>query len=203
MPLEIEVKFLVRDLPRLRERLTAVGAVLERPRVYERNARYDTPDGALLASAVLLRLRQDTRHTLTYKGEPPELVERSGHARVREEIEFEVSDGAAADLVLRRLGFAPVQVYEKYREAFVVGDVEVVLDELPFGDFVELEGPEADLQPLAEQLGLNWEQRILANYLGLLHGFNTLYGLQIPDLTFAAFAAVPYRLPPLVLEADT
>jgi adenylate cyclase class 2 len=202
MPLEIEVKFLVRDLPALRERLLKAGGVCKRPRLFERNVRYDTPDQALLGRGELLRLRQDDRALVTFKAEPPELQALSGEARIREEIEFAVSDAESADTVFRRLGYHPAQTYEKYRETFTIGPVELVLDELPFGDFVELEGAEADLKPVATQLGLAWEQRLLGNYLGLLHFFNQIYRLNLNDLTFEAFAGVAHRLTPFIKEAD-
>jgi len=32
-------------------------------------------------------------------------------------------------------------MYEKYRTTFTIGSLEVVLDELPYGNFVEIEGP--------------------------------------------------------------
>lgn len=48
----------------------------------------------------------------------------------------------------------PVQSYEKYRETYHWGDVEVVLDETPFGDFVELEGEnETALKAVAAAFG--------------------------------------------------
>ena len=42
-----------------------------------------------------------------------------------------------------------------------VGNVEVVVDELPTGDFLEIEGPDSDsIRAAAMQLGLNWEAGI-------------------------------------------
>ena len=68
MSVEVEVKFLVDDLDEVRRRLLAAGAVLGAPRVYEPNVRLDTVDERLLARQALLRLRQDSRVRLTYKG---------------------------------------------------------------------------------------------------------------------------------------
>ncbi len=41
---EIEVKFLLEDLPAMRQRLVALGATLSTPRTYEENLLFDTPD---------------------------------------------------------------------------------------------------------------------------------------------------------------
>ena len=136
--LEVEVKFLVDDLAAWRGRLLGAGAVLEKGRVYERNVRLDTADEALLKKWQLLRVRQDTAVRVTFKA--PTAADAVSEAKVREELEMEVADFDTAVLIFQRLGFAPVQVYEKYRETFQLGDVEVVLDEMPYGNFVELEG---------------------------------------------------------------
>ena len=44
---EIEVKFLLKDLPRLELRIKALGGKLVQPRVKETNLRFDTPAGDL------------------------------------------------------------------------------------------------------------------------------------------------------------
>lgn len=186
--LEVEVKFFVPDLAAVRERLLELGAKMVRPRVFERNVRFDTEDEALLAEWKLLRLRQDTAVTLTFKGDPQEAV--ASEARVREELEVVVSDFDTMALILTRLGFAPVQSYEKYREAFAWEEVEVVLDELPYGNFVELEGEDEALKTAVSQLGLNWEKRILSNYLSLMQQLQEKHNLPFADLTFDNFAGL-------------
>jgi adenylate cyclase, class 2 len=183
--LEVEVKFYIPDLTAVRERLLADGGQLSRARVYERNVRFDTLEESLLQKYQLLRLRQDSRVRLTFKGTPqqPTLSE----AKVREELEIEVSDFDTAALIIQRLGFLPLQVYEKYRETFSLGSVEVVLDELPFGNFVELEGEESAIRTAAAQLGLDWQKRILENYLALMGRLRAHPNLPFIDLTFANF----------------
>lgn len=183
--LEIEVKFFLADRAAFRARLLAAGAALTKERVLERNVRFDTPDDRLLQHEELLRLRQDTAMRLTYKGLAAEDI--SSEAKIREELEIEVSNFDTAALILARLGFAPVQVYEKYRETFTRQGVEIVLDELPYGDFVELEGTESAIKAAAAHLGLPWEKRITHNYLGLMAAVKAFYNLDFDDLTFANF----------------
>ena len=65
---EIEVKFFVRDLKRIEAGLLERKARLIQARVFERNLRYDLPDGGLRAKGEVLRLRQDTESHLTFKG---------------------------------------------------------------------------------------------------------------------------------------
>jgi adenylate cyclase class 2 len=107
---------------------------------------------------------------------------------VRKELEVEVADFAMMSAILESVGLMAHQIYEKYRETFRFGEVEVVLDELPFGDFVELEGKEAAIRAAAGRLGLAWEERVLVNYLGLLNLLQERYALPFDDLTFENFA---------------
>lgn len=183
--LEVEVKFLIDDLEALRQRLFDAGAELIRPRVYERNVRFDTADNALLEQEELLRLRQDTAVTLTFKGLSE--FDLESEAKVREEIEVTVDDFGRLTTILKRIGFEPKQEYEKYREAFHLNNLEIVLDEMPYGDFVELEGNEADIKATAGQLGLDWQDRILSNYLAMMGILAERYDLPFQDVTFENF----------------
>ena len=184
--LEVEVKFFVPELAAFRERLLAAGAELKKPRIYERNVRFDTADERLYQELSLLRLRQDTAVTLTYKGTPENLPD--SEAKVREELEVQVSDFDTLSQIFQRLGFAPMQVYEKYRETFEWQNVEIVLDELPYGNFIELEGEEGGIKTAVSHLNLHWQDRIVDNYLGLMAQLKAHHNLPFNDLTFANFA---------------
>jgi adenylate cyclase class 2 len=184
--LEVEVKFFVPELAAFRERLLAAGAELKKPRIYERNVRFDTADERLYQELALLRLRQDTAVTLTYKGTSEK--QSQSEAKVREELEVQVSDFDTLSQIFQRLGFAPMQVYEKYRETFEWQNVEIVLDELPYGNFIELEGEEGGIKTAVAHLNLNWQDRIVDNYLGLMTQLKAHHNLPFNDLTFANFA---------------
>ena len=57
---------------------------------------------------------------------------------------------------------------------------------------MELEGPaDSSLKAVAARLGLDWSQRILANYLALMELARQTFDLPFRDLTFANFAARP------------
>lgn len=198
--LEVEVKFFLEDLDEIRNRLGAVAATPVSPRVYERNVRFDTPDQALLQRQQLLRLRQDKRVRLTFKGVADE--DTTSEAKVREEIEVAVDDFDRMAIILRRLGFLPLQVYEKYRETYHWRGVEIVLDQMPFGHFVELEGREDDLKAVASALGLDWSKRVLANYLALMEMCRRSFDLPFADLTFDNFEAHPVDLARLLPVCD-
>ncbi len=193
---ELEVKYRVADLGRLRERVEALGGECLQPRTFERNLRFDTPDGELRRSLRVLRLRQDTAARLTYKGPS----ENRGGARLRQEIEFEVSDFTAARHFLEALGYRVSVTYEKYRATYRLRGVLVTLDELPYGDFVELEGetPES-IREVSGLLGLRWEARLPESYLSLFERARRALGWEFHDLIFANFEGIPDPLAPLKL----
>ncbi len=179
---ENEVKFLVRDLSAIAERLQTLGARLTHPRVHETNLRFDTSDGALTREHRVLRLRQDAGSVITYKGPaaPGQAVS------MRQEIEFTVSDYQSARHLLEALGFQVAITYEKYRTMYALGSLAITLDEMPFGSFVEIEGPDAEsIQAAAARLQLDWEARGLTSYLALFDQLRAARGLTAQNLTFA------------------
>ncbi|HSH04934.1 MAG TPA: class IV adenylate cyclase [Anaerolineae bacterium] len=184
--LEFEAKFFVgKNLAAVRARLLENGATLHKERVFERNVRYENQWDGLYRKGQLLRLRQDSQAKLTFKGPAKEDI--TSEVKVREELEVVVSDFDTMDTILRRIGFRPVQVYEKYRETFSFNTIEVVLDEMPYGAFVELEGNETTIKSSAITLGLDWDTRLITNYLAIMAQVKQAYNLDFDDLTFANF----------------
>lgn len=68
--------------------------------------------------------------------------------------------------------------------------MEIVLDEMPFGDFIEWKGWRPICGQWAEALGLDWSRRILANYLALMELCRRSFNLSFSDLTFENFAGL-------------
>lgn len=183
---EVEVKLHTPDLAAVQGALAAAGATLVKPRVFERNIRYDSADGSLTAAAIVLRLRQDEAVKLTYKSDAS--VERGIVSRF--EAEVEVSDFETMDVILRRLGYDLALVYEKYRATYELQGAEIVLDELPFGNFTEIEGDAATIERVAERLGLGGARRMVGSYVDIFAVVKARLGLVARDCTFAVFASV-------------
>lgn len=181
---ELEVKFYVTDLAGLVTRLQALRAICVQPRQHELNLRFDHPAQQLEASGQVLRLRQDRVARLTYKGQG--INWQGVHART--EIELQVDDFQQAQALLEALGYQIRMIYEKYRAAYALGGVEVVLDEMPYGAFVEIEGPDVDsIRSASQALGLEWAARALTSYAGLFKHLQQQLDLNFRDLTFANF----------------
>lgn len=185
--IEIEVKFLVEDLLALSHRLLAVGA-RSQGEIFESNRRYDAPDGHLQAARCLLRLRQDRKAHLTFKRPRPM---PAAECKVYDEYEVVVEDFARMDLILNAIGLECVQIYEKRRETYLWGDAVICVDRLPYGNFIEIEGPPEIIRETARQLHLSWQRRILTNYLHIFEVMRRELGLAYRDLTFQHMKAVP------------
>lgn len=181
---EIEVKFFLGEAHDMENRLRSTGAVLAVPRVFEQNLRFDLPDGRLGQTRQVLRLRRDTQNIITYKG----AGENSNGALSRRELEVTVDDFDTARLILEALGYRVMFIYEKYRTTFHLGELEMVVDELPYGFFCEIEGPDGDaIHVAAEKLGLDWDRRIMASYADLFKRLQAARNFKSRDLTFSAF----------------
>jgi adenylate cyclase class 2 len=184
---EIEIKLYLSDMPAFRRRVEQQGAELVEARLHEVNLRYDTPDGGLTRTAQVLRLRQDNLAHLTYKGKG----DTNSEVYIRREIEFTVGDFQAARLFLEALGYTVSLMYEKYRTSYSLDGVIVTLDEMPFGNFSELEGPDAEsIRRVADMLGVNWEARIADSYTALFTRLKNSLGLTFRDLSFENFKGI-------------
>jgi adenylate cyclase, class 2 len=184
---ETEVKVLVDDLAKLERLLQTLGATQTAARVYERNVRYEDATNSLSPSDRVLRLRTDSRVRLTYK-EPLSVAQ--GDIYSRTELEVTISDFETMDLLLQRLGFHPAWIYDKYRTTYELTGCEVVLDELPFGQFVEIEGEADQIETVMGALGLNTARRIPASYSVLFFRLKEALHFPFRDLTFENFQGV-------------
>jgi adenylate cyclase class 2 len=188
-PTEIEAKFMLPHLADMRHIVLSLGGHLISPRMLERNVRFDDTAGSLQSEDKVLRLRQDRNSRLTYK-------EKLGGIETRLEIEVEVDDFDQALKLLQSLGFQPMTIYEKYRQVFDLMDASIMMDELPFGSFVEIEADTLELvQQVAEKLGLSWEKRAQSSYLQLFDRLRGRRGLDFQDATFVNFEGQPPAQP--------
>ena len=195
---ELEVKLHVSDLEAVKKKLTALGASIKQARTHEMNLRFDTADGELTRNYKALRLRSDTAARLTYKG-PSSSVDG---VRVRQEIEFQVSNFNAARAFLDALGYQVAMIYEKQRAEYYLEGTSISLDELPYGDFVEVEGDDTQrIRQVSDLLGLKWENRVFESYVVLFNRLRSEYGLEFRDLIFDNFEGLTLSLDKLGIKA--
>lgn len=181
--LEIEVKFHLPDPLSMADRLMALGAVAQ-PKVFERNLCFDDDCNRLVQAGRLLRLRKDNQCRLTFKSRPRQ---QTSDFKIVKELEVTVSDFDTMCDMLHALGYCQVRVYEKWRQTFEWEDVLLCLDTLPFGHFLEIEGPCEAIRNAATQLTLVWNERIIKNYLAIFEVLRDGLSLPFTDVTFDHF----------------
>ncbi len=187
MATETEAKFYIEHPDALQKRIESLGATVSEPRVLETNLRFDTPDRDLRHLGYVLRLRQDKRARMTFKdGE-----QAQGGAFNRRELEFTVSDFDTAKELLQALGYEVSFTYEKYRTTYKLDGAEIMLDEMPYGNFVEIEGPEDAIRAAAEKLQLKWDTAIQDSYSLLFEKLRAHQGWHMSNLSFANFKQLP------------
>jgi adenylate cyclase class 2 len=160
MPIEIEKKYRLTRKRRVavEQRLREIGAS-SKPVEFEENTLYR--GGRLELGGCALRLRRvGERAILTFKLRLP----TKSSIKHQQEEETEVANAEAAHAILTALGFRPALVYEKRRTRFNLGRAEIVIDQLPFGLFMEIEGTEREIGRLEALLGIEDLPAVMETY---------------------------------------
>ena len=148
--IEIEKKYRLdeKQFTKIAKRLAQIGAIFE-GETFEEN--YLHRGGVLDGRDAVLRLRKtDEKTTLTYK----ESLKSTRDVKHKIEHETEVADVDAMEEIIRTLGYRLSVVYEKRRRTWHLGNVEIVLDELPFGLYMEIEGTPRMISQTEKRLGI-------------------------------------------------
>ena len=163
MPIEIEKKYRLtkqqreRIVRRLRE-LKAKSLKEE----FEENTLYR--GGVINLGTRALRLRKvGQRAFFTFK----ERLPTKSPIKHQIEHEAEVRNADALDAILNALGFEPALVYEKRRTRWNVDGVKVLIDELPFGLFMEIEASESEIVRVEKLLGASRVRAEMETYPSL------------------------------------
>ena len=149
MAIEIEKKYKItlaqreKVLARLRE----TGAELM-GEDFETNELYG--GGGLEQKKAVLRVRKiGERAILTYKRR----IKNDSPVKHQIEHETEVANPNELEKIIENLGFEKRLVYEKRRQTWRLDGGEILLDELPFGLFMEIEGSADDIHAIEVKLG--------------------------------------------------
>ena len=181
MGIEVEKKFRLtpEQLRLLAEVLPRCGAIRE-GREFEENTLYRHP--AIDTQTAVLRVRRVGERTiLTFKQQIP----TSTAAKYRREEETEVADYAALATILGVLGCVPGLVYEKWRETWRLRGAEIVIDELPFGWFMEIEGSEEVITEVEELIAIKGLEVESSTYPQL----SWKHGNRLGDIVEARFGS--------------
>lgn len=163
MPIEIEKKYrLTKQQRRSIERKLRELGVLPSAEEFEENIVYR--GGRLDLGGCALRLRRvNNRATMTFKQRFP----GKSPIKYQQEEETVVADPDAAHAIISALGFRIGLVYEKRRVRWAVGKAAVVIDELPFGLFMEIEASEREIKRVEKLLAAETFPPVMETYPGL------------------------------------
>lgn len=183
MATETEAKIKVDDLAPIAARLQDLGAV-DKGTALERNWVLDRPDDELQHGGALLRVRNvgGPGGILTVKRRTVE-----GQFKTREEVECTVDSSHALLQQLEMVGFRVKWIYEKRRATWLWHDCVLALDECPeIGCFVEIEGEADSIRRAAADIGLDPDEHLGDNYLGLWQKHLAARGEGPRDMVFPA-----------------
>lgn len=128
-------------------------------RDFEENVIYSSE--LLRQTTGAIRLRHVRGQTLlTYKRR----VQQVSDFKEQIEYETEVADAESIRSILNELGIEPVLVYEKYRDTWKFRSVEIVLDQLSFGMFMEIEGTITGIKEAEILLGIEHLEPVPETY---------------------------------------
>lgn len=154
---EIEAKFLGVDFDAVRVKLRAAGATCVYEMRFMRRKNFDYADRSLETKGGWVRVRDEgDKVTLAYK----QLDNRDIDGT--KEVSVEVSSFDDTVALLESVGFVQTSYQETKRESWVLGDVQIELDEWPWvTPFVEIEAPdETSLFTVATTFGFNPERAL-------------------------------------------
>ncbi|MGH9947268.1 MAG: class IV adenylate cyclase [Pyrinomonadaceae bacterium] len=146
---------------------TEVNSIFANKELVERNA--------------VVRIREtQNRSILTFKRRLPS----TSGAKEQVEFESEIADAVAIRSIIEAIGLKRAIVYEKRRRTYHFRKVEVVLDELPFGLFMEIEGPISAIAEAEMLLGVEDLEVVQETYPRMAVRF----GIQNGDAIECRFA---------------
>ena len=163
MPIEIEKKYRLTKPQRtaIEKKLRELGVVPGEVE-FEENSVYR--GGRLDLGGCALRLRRvNNRATLTFKQRFPS----KSPIKQQQEEETTVSNPDAAHAIISALGFRVGLIYEKRRVCWNVGKAALVIDELPFGLFMEIEASEREIKRVEKLLAAETLPPVMETYPSL------------------------------------
>ena len=163
VPVEIEKKYLLTKAARraIEQRLREMSIV---PGEIEHEENTIYRGGMLERPGCALRLRRvNGRALLTFKQRRPS----TSAIKFQDEHELEIMDAGAMHAILAALSFRPGLVYEKRRTHWQVGRAKLVIDELPFGLFMEIEASMKEILRVEKLIGADKLPPVMETYPSL------------------------------------
>ena len=171
--MEYEVRFYygIDDLSNILENLRKVVSLKEQPRTYEKTIQYNHCDERynFYSQEIDGRFRvrissnnNETKCKLSWKRRLKNTIESEVNKEEEKEVRINVTDiDNFLFIVSNVMHFVIVESYERYRTVFENDEVEISIDEYPFGVCVEIENKSTIKNP--EDVVKEWVNRIGLN----------------------------------------
>ena len=165
--IEIEVKLKINNIEDLKIRIKDLNFLNIQKRGFEKNIVFEHPQLKLKNKGQLLRLRKTGQKSVFTLKKPDGIKPEKQNYKIRREIETEIKDYDKLKIILDFLGFKPYFIYEKYREIYKKRNTQIMIDETPIGNYIEIEGTAADIDQTAGLLGFKKKEYITKSYFTL------------------------------------
>lgn len=171
--MEYEVRFYYEseELNNILDKLKKESELKEQLRTYEKTIQYNHSDerfdfySAEIDGRFRLRISSndnDTRCKLSWKRRLKNTTETEVNKEEEKEVRINPNDiDSFLFIISNVMHFTTVESYERYRTVFENDDVEIAVDEYPFGICVEIENKSITKNP--EDVVKNWVDRIGLN----------------------------------------
>jgi len=175
---EKEIKLEVSDFDAVIKSLKENGAEFL-GNAFQKTIRFDDENKGLEKQGIFLRVRSGFENVITMK-----IKVKNDTVFERKEIELHIEDIEKMRKIIKKLGFEKEFIMEKYRSRWVLDGVDISLDELPFGLFIELEGDENKIFEVAKKLNLDTSKRIIVTYWDIFDKYKEKTGKTGEDIEF-------------------
>lgn len=155
-----QVKFQIKDFDIISKKLIDLEAVFIGG-FFEKTIRYDTDNHCLFDQGIFIRTKSGLRNVLTLK---EKTSENDNTWLERYTTEVEIEDVEKIEYILSRMGFINKVIMEKYRLYFKWNHIEISIDELLFGIYLEIKGEDKEIKKLSRQLGFKNKDMITVTY---------------------------------------
>ncbi len=158
---EIEIKFKIENNNDIRNKLLELDGIPQEP--YKQTT-YGFFANNSIEKGIFPRIRDEHGKIIfTVKVKAKKKTDYFERKEYSMEI-LNIDDGVE---IMKSMGYDHVRIFEKTREEWKFKEVEVVLDKLYFGTYIEIEGQKMKIEKMVKKLGLENKERINKAYLGL------------------------------------
>ncbi len=148
---DIQIKFQISDVDAFLEKLKKDRYILVGG-AFEKTTRYDFDDDKLSKQGIFIRTKDGFNDTITIKEKTQNKTQKKYFER--ENATFEIENCDSMKYLLEKIGLTKNYTMEKYRIIWKKGEVELHLDELPFGIYCEVCSTEKEIDKIVSKLNI-------------------------------------------------